>query len=649
MRNKGTTGRSGGRRNTASIRKNDLNKGKPGYNRTPAGENKNRPKKGERTGSAESGKSKFSGEERSSRPYSGPASDSNRSTRPGDRNEGRFNKDRKETGRPSGGRPFSNRPDSRSSRPEGDREQSDRRFSKDKGSEERGSRPYSERSTGPRGPRPNRDEPRGYVKGKGGSDRPDKKSDYGNSDKRENTGYAGKERSGGSRPQGRPGGDSQDRGKRPYTKSAEGSGRFEKRPYEKRTDDNSDSRRSSSEHKEGSYFKSRSSYKGKSEPEFKKDRYEDERNTSNTETNFKQSEFNPEQDGNQSGEKEVVKPKRKYSNERNDKGRYSRHKEFDDKAKVEREDRKKAIKEIKEELQDEDEIPAPPAKVPFVKGEFSKNKRVELAKGESRNFSSERDKRDDGRAVRPRTTKTAYSKNSKEDKRVRLNKFISNSGICSRREADEMIAAGVVSVNGIVITELGYKAYPTDEIRYNGEIIKTERPVYVLLNKPKDFITTTDDPEERRTVMALVENACKERIYPVGRLDRATTGLLLFTNDGDLTKKLTHPSGRIKKIYHVELDKTLKSADMNKISEGVELEDGLTVVDAISYVGDDKKQVGVELHSGKNRVVRRIFESLGYKVLKLDRVYFAGLTKKDLTRGKWRFLSDMELNMLRML
>lgn len=236
-----------------------------------------------------------------------------------------------------------------------------------------------------------------------------------------------------------------------------------------------------------------------------------------------------------------------------------------------------------------------------------------------------------------------------ESETIRLNKFISNSGICSRREADDLITAGLVSVNGVVITELGTKINLNDIVRYNNEIVKNERLVYLLLNKPKDFITTMDDPEQRNTVMQLVASACKERIYPVGRLDRNTTGLLLFTNDGEMAKKLTHPSSEVRKVYHVELDRNLKSEDMEQVLKGVELEDGIAEVDDIAYDAafGDKSQVGVELHSGKNRIVRRIFEKLGYDVRKLDRVVFAGLTKKDLPRGRWRFLEEMEVTELR--
>lgn len=233
--------------------------------------------------------------------------------------------------------------------------------------------------------------------------------------------------------------------------------------------------------------------------------------------------------------------------------------------------------------------------------------------------------------------------------KIRLNRYISNAGICSRRKADELIVAGVVSVNGEVISELGFKVDPMrDEVRYNGETLKREKMVYVLLNKPKDYITTTEDPQERRTVMHLVEKASKERIYPVGRLDRNTTGLLLMTNDGDLADKLSHPRSNVTKLYLVELDKSLTQGDMNKIAYGLELEDGLIKPDSVSYVaGGSKRDIGIQIHSGKNRIVRRIFESLGYNVVKLDRSVYAGLTKKDLPRGRWRFLEEQEIIQLK--
>ena len=232
---------------------------------------------------------------------------------------------------------------------------------------------------------------------------------------------------------------------------------------------------------------------------------------------------------------------------------------------------------------------------------------------------------------------------------IRLNKFLANAGVCSRREADEFIQAGVVTVNGEVVTELGTKVMRTDEVRFHDQPVSLEKKVYVLLNKPKDYVTTSDDPQQRKTVMDLVKNACPERIYPVGRLDRNTTGVLLLTNDGDLASKLTHPKFLKKKIYHVHLDKNVTAHDMQQIAEGITLEDGDIKADAIEYASDtDKKQVGIEIHSGKNRIVRRIFESLGYKVTKLDRVQFAGLTKKNVRRGDWRYLTEEEVDRLRM-
>ena len=232
---------------------------------------------------------------------------------------------------------------------------------------------------------------------------------------------------------------------------------------------------------------------------------------------------------------------------------------------------------------------------------------------------------------------------------LRLNKYLANAGVCSRREADEYIQAGNVKVNGEVVTELGTKVTRKDTILFNDQPICLERKIYVLLNKPKDTVTTSDDPQGRQTVMDLVRNASQERIYPVGRLDRNTTGVLLLTNDGDLASKLTHPKFVKKKIYHVWLDKDVNPEDLAKISAGIELEDGPIHADAIAYANEkDKNQIGIEIHSGKNRIVRRIFEFLGYRVTKLDRVYFAGLTKKNLPRGRWRHLTQQEVNMLKM-
>lgn len=317
------------------------------------------------------------------------------------------------------------------------------------------------------------------------------------------------------------------------------------------------------------------------------------------------------------------------------------------------------------------------ASKPFVKKPFNKEPRTFKKAAVSKNpydlderdfefekpktgFSADKGKGFKGRGYekKPYVKKTWSGKNTtvtksreEDDGLVRLNKYIANAGICSRREADDLISSGVVQVNGKTIVEMGYRVKPTDIIKYGGQTLKKERLVYLILNKPKDYITTADDPQKRRTVLELIQGACKERVYPVGRLDRATTGLLMFTNDGDLTKKLTHPKFGVRKIYHVELDKPLKRVDLDKIAEGLELEDGPIKVDEISYVanGIDKTQVGIEIHSGKNRIVRRIFEHMGYNVRKLDRVMFGSLTKKDLSRGRWRLLSDSEVGMLKMI
>jgi len=232
---------------------------------------------------------------------------------------------------------------------------------------------------------------------------------------------------------------------------------------------------------------------------------------------------------------------------------------------------------------------------------------------------------------------------------MRLNKYISNSGVCSRRDADKLIEAGEVTVNEKVITEMGHKVGAGDEVKHNGKLLNPEKLVYVLLNKPKDFLTTMEDPQGRKTVMTLIKNAADERVYPVGRLDRNTTGLLLFTNDGELAKKLSHPSHKVRKLYQAELDKPLTENHFHDIQEGLKLEDGVANVNDLAVVGGDKRVIGIDIHIGKNRIVRRIFEHLGYDVVKLDRVIYAGLTKKDLGRGKWRMLSDKEvINLKRM-
>ncbi len=249
-------------------------------------------------------------------------------------------------------------------------------------------------------------------------------------------------------------------------------------------------------------------------------------------------------------------------------------------------------------------------------------------------------------ASKPAATKAVRPE---EQEFVRLNKFIANSGICSRREADEFIQTGLVTVNGERVTELGRKVRYDDDVRFNGERIKGETKVYLVMNKPKDYVTTLTDPHAEKTVMDLISpTRCPQRIYPVGRLDKATTGVLMFTNDGELTEKLTHPAYGARKIYHVFLDSNLKKADFDQILEGINLEDGEIHADSLSYVDDDLAQVGIEIHSGRNRIVRRIFEHFGYKVKKLDRVYFAGLTKKAIKRGEWRFLTEQEVAKLKM-
>lgn len=259
-------------------------------------------------------------------------------------------------------------------------------------------------------------------------------------------------------------------------------------------------------------------------------------------------------------------------------------------------------------------------------------------------FSKKRPSFDKNKSVKEDSVKKSEDWNEP----LRLNKYLSNAGVCSRREADDLIKAGDVTVNGKVVTELGIKVSPKDEIKYKGKKVSREQKVYILLNKPKDVVTTVRDKHADVTVLDLVKDACQERVYPVGRLDKNTTGVLLLTNDGELTKQLTHPSYKKKKIYHVHLDKDLTKADMVKVIDGVQLEDDFIQADAISYVDEkDKSQVGIEIHTGQNRIVRRIFESFGYKIKKLDRVYFAGLTKKNLPRGKWRLLTPQEISILK--
>ena len=307
----------------------------------------------------------------------------------------------------------------------------------------------------------------------------------------------------------------------------------------------------------------------------------------------------------------------------------------------------------------------------FDSKENTTNQKRKTSSGKE-NFSSDRKKTTTGREKTPYrkekpsynkeksaeyspTTRAPYKRNTPkpnatdQSKGIRLNKYIANAGICARREADRYIAAGNVEVNGKPMTELGYRVQPTDVVKFDGKNISAEKKEYILLNKPKGYVTTSEDPQNRKTVMDLVRNACMERIYPVGRLDRNTTGVLLLTNDGEMASKLTHPKFLKKKIYHVYLDRNVTAADLRQIAEGITLEDGDIRADAVDYASEtDKKQVGIEIHSGKNRIVRRIFASLGYNVVKLDRVYFAGLTKKNVKRGDWRFLTEEEVRMLRM-
>ncbi|MEM6844752.1 MAG: pseudouridine synthase [Bacteroidota bacterium] len=242
-----------------------------------------------------------------------------------------------------------------------------------------------------------------------------------------------------------------------------------------------------------------------------------------------------------------------------------------------------------------------------------------------------------------KSTKPSEKKSDATNELIRLNRYIANAGVCSRREADKLIESGQIKVNGKVITELGTKVKRSDKVKYQGKILSPEKLVYVLLNKPKDFITTTDDPQERKTVMQLIANAAEERLYPVGRLDRNTTGLLLFTNDGELAERLTHPSYGVQKLYQVDIDKPISDEDFVQIEDGIVLEDGAAPVDEIGLVGPERTSLGISLHIGRNRIVRRIFEHLGYEVIRLDRVMYAGLTKKDLPRGKWRYLRKAEV------
>lgn len=280
---------------------------------------------------------------------------------------------------------------------------------------------------------------------------------------------------------------------------------------------------------------------------------------------------------------------------------------------------------------------------------FRKDKKVQTGNRFKREKEDFRERKFNNPQPPKYSEKPAKAPNEKsDDGLIRLNRYISNAGVCSRRDADKLISAGEISVNGKVITELGFKVKRDDKIKHKGKLLKREKPVYVLLNKPKGFITTMEDPKGRRTIMELVKHAGEERIYPIGRLDRETTGLIMLTNDGDLAKELAHPSGKTQKIYHVELDKAITDRDFQTIvNREFELEDGPVDLDGINVISDDRKKLGVELHSGRNRIVRRMFAHFGYEVVKLDRTVFAGLTKIDLPRGKWRYLNEKELRRLK--
>ncbi len=343
------------------------------------------------------------------------------------------------------------------------------------------------------------------------------------------------------------------------------------------------------------------------------------------------------------------KPRRSFRNERSDEDKpWKSRKPSNDKPWQSKDDERKTGWASK---RDSDEKP-------WREKKYSEKDRKAGQDKEDKPWKSRSDRDEKGRGFgydKPRKSKKEFSRAKKSDSTgdglIRLNKYIANAGISSRREADEMIAAGAIKVNGVIVTELGTKVGPNDKVQIGDETLNPQKKVYLLLNKPKGYITTVDDPQERNTVMMLVKDACRERIYPVGRLDRNTSGLLLMTNDGELAKKLTHPSHKVRKIYHVELNKAFSKSDMIRMTEGIELEDGIMAVDEIAYTGkgDDKKNLGVAIHSGKNRVVRRLFEALDYEVVKLDRVVFANLTKKDLPRGRWRFLEESEINMLMMI
>jgi len=427
----------------------------------------------------------------------------------------------------------------------------------------------------------------------------------------------------GSRPSGN---DGNYREKKPYGTRGEGSSYGEKKSYGSRNENSSSDRKPYGTRNEGSSFGEKKSYGSRNE------------NSSNDRKPYgtrSESSY---------GDKKPYQGKSDFGGERKPFAKREDRNSFEDRKAYG--DRKPSFKKRGDDQE---------SRKPFVSSDKSFKPREEnteeksFSKRPERNsFDRERKPFDDSQ-VKLRAKPNKPQEFKKDGDLIRLNRFISNAGICSRRKADELIIAGVVTVNGEAVSELGTKINPAkDLVRYNGELLKREKMIYVLLNKPKDYITTTDDPQERKTVMELVDKASKERIYPVGRLDRNTTGLLLLTNDGDLADKLSHPKNSISKIYNVELNRNLTQGDFNKIAFGLELEDGFIKPDDLRYVtGGAKNEIGIQIHSGKNRIVRRIFESLGYEVVKLDRVIYANLTKKDLTRGRWRYLTEQEIIQLK--
>jgi 23S rRNA pseudouridine2605 synthase len=428
-------------------------------------------------------------------------------------------------------------------------------------------------------------------------------------------------------------------------KSYDSDSKPSRKPFEKREGDRDSRPRIKSDRKEDSFekpkYKSDRKDSSFDKPRFNSDRKEDSSEKPRYSSDRKSDSFGKPKFQSDKRERTFDKPKREGFQDRRDNRKTDR--DFD-KPKFDSESRKPGNDEW---LDEDSSTGRPVSPVKYERG----SKRGPLRDKESKGTSEWKDEVPASWKKKPVFTKKKKEPTLEEkDGKIRLNKYIANAGICSRREADELIASGAVKVNGKIVTELGTRISPEDKIQYGDETLSKEVKRYLLLNKPKDYITTAIDPEGRKTVMELIEKACKERLYPVGRLDRATTGLLLFTNDGEIARKLTHPSQEIKKVYHVTLSKNLKPIDLKRIMEGLDLEDGRAEVDSVDYIaeGKDKNEIGIELHSGKNRIVRRIFEHLGYEVIKLDRTFFAGLNKKDLPRGKFRFLTEKEVILLRM-